>query len=163
MGSYRLHSITFISKMASDRMWGGLPYIVPSKTAMKYLYHAKVIEEEEVPVGSHYRAREDMLQNVRGYRTVKQGLSRRLVDIEHERRLAKVDIPFISTSGVSASYLSSGHEYWAPMDPIFYYEKSTCFRPILTRCPLFKNRVTIGNTMPRLNIFKNDKLISSGY
>ena len=63
--SYRLHSITFISKMASDRMWGGLPYIVPSKTAMKYLYHAKVIEEEEVPVGSHYRAREDMLQNVR--------------------------------------------------------------------------------------------------
>ena len=51
--------------MASDRMWGGLPFMVPSKTAMKYLHHAKVIPEEDVPVGAHYRAREDMLQNVR--------------------------------------------------------------------------------------------------
>ena len=51
-------------KMASDRMWGGLPFIVPSGTAMKYLYHAKVINEEDVPVGAHYRAREDMLNNV---------------------------------------------------------------------------------------------------
>jgi hypothetical protein len=31
---------------------------------MKYLYHAKVIDEEDVPVGAHYRAREDMLKNV---------------------------------------------------------------------------------------------------
>jgi len=162
MGSHRWHSITFIPKMASDRMWGGLPYIVPSKTAMKYLYHAKVIEEEEVPVGSHYRAREDMLQNVRGYRTVKQGLSRRLQNIEHERRRAKSEVPFISTSGVTASYLSSGHEHWAPMDPIYYHEKSCCFRNTYTRCPIFKNRVTIGNTMPRLNIFKHD-LITSGF
>ena len=51
--------------MASDRMWGGLPFMVPSKTAMKYLHHAKVIPEEDVPVGAHYRAREDMLNNVR--------------------------------------------------------------------------------------------------
>lgn len=51
--------------MASDRMWGGLPYIVPSRTAMKYLYHAKVINEDDVPVGAHYRAREDMINNVR--------------------------------------------------------------------------------------------------
>ena len=39
--------------------------MVPSKTAMKYLHHAKVINEEDVPVGAHYRAREDMLNNVR--------------------------------------------------------------------------------------------------
>ncbi len=51
--------------MASDRMWGGLPFIAPSRTAMKYLLHAKVIPEEDVPVGAHYRAREDMLNNVR--------------------------------------------------------------------------------------------------
>ena len=51
--------------MASDTMWGGLPFIVPSGTAMKYLYHSKVINEEDVPVGAHYRAREDMLNNVR--------------------------------------------------------------------------------------------------
>merc|ERR1712241_832319 len=74
-----------IRNMASDRMWGGLPFIVPSRTAMKYLYHAKVINEDDVPVGAHYRAREDMLNNVRGYRKLKEGLSRRLTDIEHER------------------------------------------------------------------------------
>jgi len=73
-------------------MWGGLPFIVPSGTAMKYLYHAKVINEEDVPVGAHYRAREDMLNNVRGYRIVKKGLSRRLSDIEHERRRAKSEV-----------------------------------------------------------------------
>jgi len=88
--------------MASDRMWGGLPFIVPSNTAMKYMFHEKVINEEDVPVGAHYRAREDMLNNVRGYKVVKKGLSRRLTDIEHERRLAKSEIPFISTSGVTA-------------------------------------------------------------
>ena len=51
--------------MASDRMWGGLPFIVPSNTAMKYMFHEKVINEEDVPVGAHYRAREDMLNIVR--------------------------------------------------------------------------------------------------
>merc|ERR1712010_18256 len=90
------------NKMASDRMWGGLPFIVPSNTAMKYMFHEKVINEEDVPVGAHYRAREDMLNNVRGYHNVKKGLSRRLSDIEHERRLAKSEIPYISTSGVTA-------------------------------------------------------------
>jgi hypothetical protein len=45
-------------------MWGGLPFIVPSNTAMKYLYHAKVMPEEDVPIGAHYRAREDMMNNV---------------------------------------------------------------------------------------------------
>ena len=50
--------------MASDRMWGGLPFIVPSNTAMKYLHHTKVMSEEDVPIGAHYRAREDMMNNV---------------------------------------------------------------------------------------------------
>ena len=85
---------------------------------------------------------------------VKKGLSRRLLDIEHEKRRAKSEVPFISTSGVSASYLSGGHEHWAPMDPIYYHEKSCSFRNTYTRCPIFKSRVTIGNTEPRLNIFK---------
>ena len=34
------------------------------RTAMKYLYHTKVMAEDEVPVGAHYRAREDMMNNV---------------------------------------------------------------------------------------------------
>ena len=51
--------------------------------------------------------------------------------------------------GVSASYLTTGHEYWMPMDPIYYHEKSCCFRNTYTRCPLFKRRVKIGFTEPR--------------
>ena len=86
---------------------------------------------------------------------VKKGLQRRLCDIEHERRRANKEIPFISTSGVSASYLSNGHEYWAPMDPIYYHEKSCCFRPCGTRCPIFKRKVEIGWTEPRLDLFDN--------
>jgi hypothetical protein len=81
---------------------------------------------------------------------VKAGLGRRLEEIDSERRRAKTEIPTISTSGVSVSYLSDGHEYWCPMDPIHYHEKTCCFRPPATRCPLFKNRVEIGRTEPRL-------------
>lgn len=62
--------------MASDRMWGGLPFIVPSKTAMKYLHHAKVISEEDVPVGAHYRAREDMINNVRAKKQGKRNCTK---------------------------------------------------------------------------------------
>jgi len=139
--------------MASDIMWGGLPFMVPSGTAMKYLHHAKVIPEEEVPSGAHYRARKDMLDNVRGYSLVKKGLERRITQIEGERRRARSVEPFISTSGVSASYLSSGHEHWAPMDPIFYHEKTCSFRNTYTRCPLFKRRIAIGYTEPRVEEF----------
>jgi hypothetical protein len=53
------------------------------------------------------------------------------------------------TPGVSASYLSNGHEYWMPMDPIYYHEKSCCFRNTYTRCPLFKRKIQIGLTEPR--------------
>jgi len=102
--------------------------MVPSKTAMKYLHHAKVIPEEDVPVGAHYRAREDMLQNVRGYKVLKDGLARRLCDIQHERTRAKTDVHFISTSGVELD------------------------KPY--RCPYFRKKITVDKWMPRLNIFE---------
>ena len=63
-------------------------------------------------------------------------------------------------SGVSASYLTNGHEYWMPMDPIYYHEKSCCFRNTYTRCPLFKRRVKIGFTEPRQDM---EELIGRPY
>merc|ERR1740124_207476 len=92
---------------------------------------------------------------------VKEGLKRRIIDIERERRKAQSSgcdratlvrgpgTDQISTSGVSASYLGNGHEHWAPMDPIFYHEKSCSFRNTYTRCPIFKTRSKIGWTEPR--------------
>ena len=51
--------------MASEIGWGGLPFMVPSKTAMHYLMHAhSIMPEEDIPAGAHYRARKDMLDNV---------------------------------------------------------------------------------------------------
>jgi len=132
---------------------------------MKYIHHMKVIPEEDIPVGAHYRARTDMLDNVRGYRMIKNGLRERIIRIEQERKAAQsvgcdratlVKGPGtdqISTSGVSSSYLSGGHEHWAPMDPIFYHEKSCAFRNTYTRCPIFKTRAYIGMTEPRYEEF----------
>ena len=49
-----------------DIGWGGLPIMFPSKTAMNYLWHeTNIIPEEEIAQGSHYRARQAMLDNVR--------------------------------------------------------------------------------------------------
>jgi len=72
----------------TDIGWGGLPFMYPSNEAMKYLHHTKVIAEEDIPVGAHYRARTDMLDNVRGYCMVKDELKSVIIDIERERRRA---------------------------------------------------------------------------
>merc|ERR1712203_206206 len=70
----------------TDIGWGGLPFMYPSNEAMKYLHHTKVIAEEDIPVGAHYRARHDMLDNVRGYWMVKDDLKSVIIDIERERK-----------------------------------------------------------------------------
>jgi hypothetical protein len=41
---------------------------------------------------------------VRGYRSVKQGLRRRLEEMDHEKRRAQSVQPFISTSGYTLSF-----------------------------------------------------------
>ena len=54
------------NKIKMDIGWGGLPIMFPSKTAMNYLWHeTNIIPEEEIAQGSHYRARQAMLDNVR--------------------------------------------------------------------------------------------------
>ena len=51
-----------------------------------------------------------------------------------------------------------GHEYLAPLDPIYYHEKSCCFRNTLTRCPLFRS------TKPVIGTQRSDFiLVYTGY
>eukprot|EP00096_Caligus_rogercresseyi_P016235 TRINITY_DN882_c0_g1_i1.p1 TRINITY_DN882_c0_g1~~TRINITY_DN882_c0_g1_i1.p1 ORF type:complete len:160 (-),score=28.25 TRINITY_DN882_c0_g1_i1:81-560(-) len=136
--------------MASELGFGGVPLLVPSNTALKYLHHAKVMDKSEVPVGASYRAKTDMESSVRGYREVKRGIQRRLSEMEKIKTMNRTEWPILSTSGVSASKLNnSGHEHFAPMDPIFYHEKSCSFRNTYSRCPLFKRKIMIGWTEPR--------------
>merc|ERR1719495_1084309 len=89
------------------------------------MMHANsIIPEEDIQQGAHYRARRDMLKNVRGYSLVKKGLERRIVDIERQRMNAQLEKPcFISTSGVPTAHHKS---------------------------PLFKTKISIGNTEPRV-------------
>ncbi|CAB4062548.1 unnamed protein product [Lepeophtheirus salmonis] len=106
--------------MASELGFGGLPLLVPSNTAYKYLHHTKVIDQEDVPVGASYRAKSDMEKSVRGYKEVQKGIQRRISEMEKLKTMNRIEWPIISTSGVSASKLNqSGQEHWAPMDPIF--------------------------------------------
>lgn len=132
-------------------MWGGLPFMYPSNTALKYLHHTIVIDEEDIEPGARFRARQGMIKNVRGYKSIKDGIGRRIATIELEKKRAKAMPDQMSTSGVSASKLTEADEYWAPMDPIFYHEKSCSFRTTLTRCPLFKKKSYsfIGTDEPR--------------
>merc|ERR1712013_171528 len=56
------------SEMA-DLMWGGVPFTIPSKTAMKYLSGAvKVKRECNLPAGGHYNSRKTMERELRGHR-----------------------------------------------------------------------------------------------
>merc|ERR1711923_567441 len=56
------------TKMA-DLMWGGVPFTIPSSTAMKYISGAvKVQREANLPIGGHYNARQTMERELLGHR-----------------------------------------------------------------------------------------------
>lgn len=53
---------------ASDVTWGGIPMILPSTLAMRYLhYERNIIPERCIEVGARYRTRRAMDENVRDF------------------------------------------------------------------------------------------------
>jgi len=53
----------------ADLMWGGVPFTIPSLTAMKYISGAvKVQRECNLPIGGHYNARQTMERELIGHR-----------------------------------------------------------------------------------------------
>jgi len=53
----------------ADMMWGGVPFTIPSSTAMKYISGAvKVQREANLPIGGHYNARQTMERELLGHR-----------------------------------------------------------------------------------------------
>merc|ERR1711874_500196 len=77
MGSRRslVSDTTQIATMA-DRMWGGVPFTIPSSTAIKYLSGAvKVPRESAIAPGGRYNARQTMEREVVGHRFVRQDMN----------------------------------------------------------------------------------------
>merc|ERR1712241_1020362 len=53
----------------ADLMWGGVPFTIPSVTAMKYSSGAvQVKREKNLPIGGHYNARQTMERELVGHK-----------------------------------------------------------------------------------------------
>jgi len=142
----------------ADNMWGGVPFQLPSKTAIKYLGRAvKVKRECDIPIGGRYNARQTMDREIIGHRQARKDLQEsydRYADIKKRSRSVALPGSITTCSGVSENKSCAGHEYERPLHPIYYHDKMCYCRPCLTRCPMFKiTRVQIGNTEPRTEFF----------
>jgi len=141
----------------ADNMWGGVPFQLPSKTAIKYLGRSvKVKRECDIPIGGRYNTRQTMERELIGHRQVRKDLQESYDKYAEIRTRSKSVLPLtINTcSGVSENKTCAGHEYERPLDPIYYHERACCFRPCLTRCPMFKiTKTQIGYTEPRTERF----------
>merc|ERR1712154_167282 len=56
-------------EMAADLMWGGVPFTIPSVTAMKHISGAVEVKREcNLPIGGHYNARQTMEREMIGHK-----------------------------------------------------------------------------------------------
>merc|ERR1712117_710499 len=63
-------------EIMADLMWGGVPFTIPSLTAMKYLSGAvKVQRECNLPIGGHYNARQTMERELIGHRQSRRDMA----------------------------------------------------------------------------------------
>jgi len=71
----------------ADLMWGGVPFTIPSKTAMKYLSGAvKVKRECNLPAGGHYNSRKTMERELRGHRESHREMLESYENFERQQR-----------------------------------------------------------------------------
>ncbi|TRY73169.1 hypothetical protein TCAL_11055 [Tigriopus californicus] len=114
---------------ASELTWGGIPLILPSTLAMRYLkYERDIIPERCIEPGARYRVRKCMDENVRGYRRLKASLQNKIAVIENERQHAHT----IETESLSSMVANMTHftmnDYPRPADRP-YDHTQVCFRP----------------------------------
>jgi len=139
-----------------DIGWGGVPIVIPSDTALKYLNgFQKVLKEKDLPAGAHLRATR-IMENIRGFKNCKKDLTESYDNYHHHvKRLIKDSKP-MTNSGVRSTKMKAGNEYKFPMDPIFYHNKQCAFGPSNTRCPMFRSNKPgsgLGWTEPRKESF----------
>eukprot|EP00091_Calanus_sinicus_P016567 TRINITY_DN359_c0_g1_i4.p1 TRINITY_DN359_c0_g1~~TRINITY_DN359_c0_g1_i4.p1 ORF type:complete len:169 (-),score=46.85 TRINITY_DN359_c0_g1_i4:65-571(-) len=140
-----------------DIGWGGVPRMVPSDIALKYLNdNVKVQAESDLPAGGHLRSRRILEEELRGHKQGKLDLLESYNQFYLEKKRLRRDAKPMTCSGVRPSKLSAGNEYKAPMDPIYYHQKQCAFGPVNTRCPMFRSTkpgAGLGWTEPRMEAF----------
>merc|ERR1712071_108070 len=93
----------FATEMA-DRMWGGVPFTIPSKTAMKYLSGAlKAKREAALPSGGKYNARQTMDRELPGHRQTRNEMLESYENYDKQRWRAKTEPKQDRRSVVSAT------------------------------------------------------------
>merc|ERR1712002_774006 len=98
----------------ADRMWGGVPFTVPSSTAIKYLSGAvKVPRECNIPAGGRYNARQTMDREIVGHRLVRQDMLESIEYYDKQRRSARSEPKQEACTGLGATRLSEASSYLA--------------------------------------------------
>eukprot|EP00095_Tigriopus_kingsejongensis_P004103 maker-scaffold1012_size70876-snap-gene-0.11 protein:Tk04103 transcript:maker-scaffold1012_size70876-snap-gene-0.11-mRNA-1 annotation:"exported protein" len=139
---------------ASDISWGGIPLMLPSTLAMRYLhYEHDIIPERTIEPGARYRTRKCMDENVRGYRALKASLQRKISEIEAERNRAHTrPLESLSAKAVSMTNFTM-NDYPRPSNRP-YDHTEICFRPYYDAVrPMYKRRIFLQNTEPRAEEF----------
>merc|ERR1712037_688969 len=95
-----------IATMA-DRMWGGVPFTIPSSTAMKYLSGAvKVKRESALAPGGRYNARQTMEREIVGHRFARQDMNDSYENYATQKMRARTEPKLEPCTGVSKCKLS---------------------------------------------------------
>merc|ERR1712083_55603 len=88
----------------ADLMWGGVPFTIPSKTAMKYLSGAVMVKREcNLPAGGHYNSRKTMERELRGHREMLESCEsferqqRRMRSEPRQSTKSEVRVPRLTT------------------------------------------------------------------
>jgi len=93
-------------------MWGGVPFTIPSLTAMKYLSGAvKVQRQCNLPIGGHYNARQTMERELIGHRQSRRDMVESYENYDRLTRTNRSEPRQWSNSGVRAVRLTPGDEY----------------------------------------------------
>merc|ERR1712130_601211 len=89
-----------------DVGFGGVPFVLPSKTAIKYLSGAvKVKRESAITTGARYNARKTMERELSGHKQAREDMMESYEKFEKERWRARTEPKQRTCSGVSSSYL----------------------------------------------------------
>merc|ERR1712203_723079 len=103
---------TQIATMA-DRMWGGVPFTIPSSTAMKYLSGAvKVKRESALAPGGRYNARQTMDREIVGHRFARQDMNESYEKYATQKMRARTEPKLEPCTGVSKC-----KQFKVPSDP----------------------------------------------